>query len=182
MYNIVAQGIGMVGTALAILSFQQNTNKGIVRLQMISSLLFGVHFLLLGAYTGAAINAVGIARNFVFYFRDRSWANRKGWLWFFLAVYLAVGVATYQNPFSILPLFGVLTNTVAFWIKDPRLTRFVTFPGSPCWMVYNIINGSIAGILAEGFVMTSLIVAMLRFGDFKRRRPPVAAAEGMEKE
>ena len=41
--------------------------------------------------------------------------------------------------------------------------RWVALPSSPCWLIYNAIHGSIAGIITESFAMGSILVAQLRY-------------------
>jgi hypothetical protein len=48
--------------------------------------------------------------------------------------------------------------------------RAVSFLSSPCWLVYNIINFSIPGILTEVFAMCSIIVGILRIDLPKMRK------------
>ena len=66
----------------------------------------------------------------------------------------------------MLPVFGMSFTTVAFWITDAAAVRRVSFPSSPCWLTYNLYNRSWAGAGTEIILMTSIIVAMLRY-DFK---------------
>ena len=37
-----------------------------LRIQMLACLLYAIHFFMLGAYTGAAMNVAGVARNLTF--------------------------------------------------------------------------------------------------------------------
>ena len=62
----------------------------------------------------------------------------------------------------------MLLTTVSNWFQSEKKIRFLTFPSSPCWLIYNILNGSVAGIITEIFVMSSLIIAIIRF-DLKKR-------------
>lgn len=169
MLVYIAQGIGIVGLILAIISFQQNTNKGILLFQMLASIVFTFHFSLLGAYTGAAMNLVGAVRSTLFFNREKNWASKKYWLYLFIVLYIAVGAVTYKNYFSILPTVGMILSTIAFWIKNPKYTRLIMLPCSPCWLIYNFVNFSIAGVLTEIFAVTSLLVAMVRF-DYNPKR------------
>ncbi len=162
MYYI-AQLIGLVAFVVAVSSFQKNSQKGILALQMVSSTLFCIHFALLGAYVGAMLNAIAALRAFVFGQKDRPWAKNKFWLVFFTVVCIAAGVLTWDTVFSALPILGMVFTTVAFWIEDPVLVRRLSFPSSPCWLIYNLVNGSWAGVMTESFVICSILVAMWRY-------------------
>ncbi len=163
MQYYLAQGIGLVAFAGAVFSFQKNSQKGILTFQLVSSSLFCLHFALLGAYVGALLNAIAALRAFVFSQKDKNWAKSRFWLGFFTVLCVAAGLATWENWFSLLPIVGMVFTTVAFWIHDPALVRMVSFPSSPCWLIYNAVHRSWAGVMTESFVITSILVAMWRY-------------------
>jgi len=170
----IGQGIGIIGLLFAVISFQKNSSKGILLFQILASTTFILHFLLIGAYTGSALNFIGVVRNLLFYYigsrrrnKSENHANKKLWLYLFIVIYIIAGSLTYKNFYSIFPIVGTIFSTVSLWIKNPKYIRLVMLPSSPCWMIYNFVNMSIAGVMTELFVMSSLIVAMLRFDLFQ---------------
>ena len=62
----IGQGIGIIGLLFAVISFQKNSSKGILLFQILASTAFILHFLLIGAYTGSALNFIGVVRNLLF--------------------------------------------------------------------------------------------------------------------
>ncbi len=161
MYTI-AQLIGVIALVLAVISFQQKTHKYILVFQLAANVAFVLHFGLLGAYTGALLNAVALIRAIVFVNKGKLWADKKIWLFFFCALSVAVGVITWESALSILPILGMICTTVAFWIKTPKFVRLCAFPSSPLWLVYNLINQAWGGVLTEIINMTSIVVAIIR--------------------
>lgn len=164
----IAQAIGFIGLFLAILSFQQKQRKGILFFQILSSGVYFCHFLLLGALTGAVMNIFGAMRNWVFYHKEKTWANKVIWLYLFLALYTVSTVLTWKNIYSIFPLIGMYSGTVSFWLKTPKYIRLVVLFAPPCWFTYNLISGSIPGMLTEAFSFVSIIVAIIRFDLLKQ--------------
>ena len=75
MIKTVAQIVGFGGAALNGLSFQQKKRKGIIGVQIGAAVLFIIHYILLGAYTGAALNFISLLRSFVFINNDKKWAG-----------------------------------------------------------------------------------------------------------
>ena len=181
----VGQAVGIIGLIIMVLSFQQKTQRNIVLYQLASSMLFTVHYFMLGAYVGSLLNFIGIFRAFVFANKNKSWAQKKFWLYLFLTAFVTVGILTldgYINIFewnasfssistyiAMLPIIGMSFTTVAFWITYAPTVRKLSFPNSPCWLIYNFYNHSWAGVATEIIVMTSIIVAMIRY-DFKKVR------------
>lgn len=170
MIFYIAQGVGVIGLCLAIISFQKNTNKGILLFQIMASLTFTIHFILLGAYTGAVMNFFGAARNTIFFSREKGWANNKNWMYLFIVIYIIAGIITYKNNYSLLPMAAMILSTVGLWVKTPKYTRLIMLTASPCWLIYNIVNASVAGILTELFALSSLLTAMVRFDYFQIKK------------
>ncbi|MDD5602931.1 MAG: YgjV family protein [Eubacteriales bacterium] len=172
--NIITQSIGFIGLALAVLSFQSRRLKGILLFQTLANAAFIVHYVLLGAYTGAAINFLGAFRNIVFYNKEKSWASKKFWLYFFITVYIASGIASWENIYSLLPILGVIMTTMAYWVKDAAITRKLVLPGTIFWLVYSIAVFSIAGTITEILILVSVITSIVRY-DIKKEPLPLPA-------
>lgn len=171
MKETIAQIIGVIALIMAIISFQNNTKKGILLFQLLAGSIFSIHFLLLGAYTGAALNAVSVVRNIVFYNKNKhKWAAHVGWLYTFILISILMGILTWDGIFSLFPTLGMVLGSVAFWVDNPTQVRRLTFPVSPLWITYNIAKRSYAGIITELFIMTSIIVGMIRFDKGKKSK------------
>lgn len=176
MVDIVTQGIGFGGAALNFLSFQQNKRSRIIGFQIGAALLFITHYIMLGFFkgpdnfTGAALNFIGLTRSIVFINNDKKWAKSPFWLIFFIIVSAAAGILTWETWYSFLPPLAMILTTVSYWMKNETKIRLITFPSSPCWLVYNILADSFAGVVTECVVMTSLIVAIVRYDILKKEK------------
>ncbi len=170
MSNIVAQIFGFGGLALNGFSFQQKKRKDILSFQIGAAVLFIIHYILLGAYTGAALNFLGMLRSVVFINSDKKWAKSPVWLVIFIAVFSIASIFTWVDWYSFLPATAMILTTISYWLKNETKIRLVTFPSSPCWLIYNILTGSFAGIITECVVMTSLIIAIVRYDILKKRK------------
>lgn len=157
-----AQVVGLVAMLFFILSFQSNNKKRILTFQGISAGVFTLHFVLLGAYTGAGMNAIEIGRNLILLkFENSRW--KPVWVTIFFLLFIAIGIITWQNTWGLLPIFGQCLATLTLSFKKPRYIRFLFVPVSLLWLVYNIVSLSIAGILTESINLLSLAVAIWRF-------------------
>ena len=65
-YNFIVQALGVVGIISSIISFQCKEHKPLMRLRTANELLFGLQYLMLGAYTGMLANFIGCVRNIIF--------------------------------------------------------------------------------------------------------------------
>ena len=61
--NLVAQAIGMAGMLLVFISYQMNDRRRMLNYQIAISLIWVVHFYLLGAYAAAGINLICVGRD-----------------------------------------------------------------------------------------------------------------------
>ena len=162
----IAQCIGLLGLICTVGSLQFKTQKRISACLAIAGVFWTVHMLLLEAWAGAIMNGIGIVRAWVFmHRRDHAWARSKWWIAVFFV--LCAGGAAFSawqgdGWLAIFPLCGMILTTVALSSDDPFRVRILTLCNNPFWLSYNIINGSVSGILNECMSITSAIVGMLR--------------------
>jgi hypothetical protein len=144
-----------------------------------AAVLYTVHFYLLGAFTGSAMNAVGGTRSYIYSKVTPSIKNI--WVLLFFTV-LAIGATiwTWQGYISILPLLGSSSGAIAYWQSNPKIIRRLAMIAPPLWFTYNAISGSYPGMAIEVIMLTSNIVGQYRF-DVRRSkgatRMPVVASE-----
>ena len=166
--NVLTQIIGIAAMICSVSSFQLNKHKHIMLVQIAATALFGLQYFLLGAYTGLALDIAGVLRDIVFYNKDKKWASSNWWTVFWAAVMLVVGIFSYQNWISIFMIAAMVLNTISFSFTKPKLVRTTILISSPLLLVYNILTGSIGGIINELFCEISSIVGILRY-DVKRK-------------
>ena len=90
MSEVLAQGVGILGAALSIFAYQFKDNRKYFVLLALSGVCFGVHFLLLGAFTGALLNFINVVRGFGYTFER----NKKPYITLVLSVTLYVRTET----------------------------------------------------------------------------------------
>lgn len=177
MQVIIAQILGIIALIITVICYQLNSHKKILICQIAASTLFSIDLFLLGAYTGTLLNIIGICRGVVFYQREKyKWANSKLVPAFFMVAAAVCVAVTYKSPVDLIPLIGIESTTIALYVKNPKYIRLFTLPSPPSWLVYNVVNGNIGGIMNEIFVFTSIIIAMIRYDIPKRRK--AASASG----
>lgn len=166
----VAQIIGFLAMAGAIICFQQKDRKKLMLWQLVVCLLWTLHFSILGMETGAVINGVQVIRTVIFSQKeDKKWAGWNGWLIIFMAVTVFLGIITWNGIFSLFPIIGTCFATISMWMKKPFTIRALTVPVAMSWFVYDVASRSIAGACNEIFCLCSIIVAFFRI-DFPERK------------
>lgn len=197
MYNlcmflkIFVQVIGFIGIALNILSVQFNSHWKIMLFKTLGSLTFVVQYILLGAWVGMIMDLIGSIRNVIFTLNVRNGKSNKWWIVFFSAFTFIAGVLTiiltweksigyasnWSNDtliittiavsISIISIVAKLLTTIAYGFKDPHVIRMVNLPSNACWVIYNLVAFSIAGVINDLMCLVSIVVAELRF----RKKP-----------
>ena len=163
--EIIAQTVSIFGMACNVLSFQQKTQKRVIACQLAGASLFTVSYLLLGAYVGALLNFVAIIRAIVYMYKEKFRSEKLSWLIGFTAVYLL----SYLLTFTVFGKDFTLLNAVSFRLKDAASVRKLGLTYSvPSWLIYNIFNFSIGGIICEIFCGCSILIGMIRLDRKKK--------------
>lgn len=163
MQSWFIQLIGLVGSVIAITSLQSGSRKKILSLQVVCCVLWVTHYGLLGAWTGALINCLGLARAVVCACNDRKWAKSPLWLVFFLVCYAVSPLLTWDGTHCLLMGGAMMLTTVALWVRDMRLTRLLFLLNSPLVLLYNLAAGSYSCAAIEVVALTSFALAVWRF-------------------
>ncbi|MCR4674401.1 MAG: YgjV family protein [Lachnospiraceae bacterium] len=162
--EVFTQVIGFVAMFFSVFSFQMNSHKKIILMQMAATVCFAIQYYLLGAYTGMVVDIIATVRSMIFYFReDKEWARSKWWIVIFMAAFAVSGIFTYESPVSLLAIFAMMLNTISFACTKPKLVRTTILISSPMFLIYNIIMASMGGIVNEVFVEISSVVGLLRY-------------------
>lgn len=157
-----AQLIGLVALIYQLASFYGTTRKRLLVRQIIASIFFVLHFLLLEAYIGAAANLIIIFRNFVFEEKDekRKWASNSLWLLFFILILISISFYSWKGLISLLPILSTIMGTYARWSGHPDKIRAFSLLSTALWIPYNLFVGSIIGVITQviiaGFIIYSI--------------------------
>lgn len=168
--NWLIQGLGFLGMGLNIVSYQAKRPQTITLIMLLGSTLFAVHFGLLGAYSGMLANIISAARNLYF-----TKANRTPKAAFY--VMAALSLASYAAAFAVfgksptlrnvilevLPCVGCIALSYGMVRRTGNTIRLMGYISSPAWLIYNIFNFSVGGILCEVITLVSITVGLLRF-------------------
>ena len=175
--EIPATVIGYCGTAFLVLSFQCKTERRLFLCQMLSGLLFVIHYGLLGNYTGMVMDGICFLRSLMM-ISGRKLLKGRIALCILLAVIAVLGFITWDGVFSLFPTAALLVSTVFLYSDSAHIIRRAQFfCTSPCWLTYNIHVSSWPGIICESLDMASCLVYWCRSAVRKRKIRTVSAAQ-----
>jgi len=167
MKDLLPQIIGLLAVTAFLLSYQQKKRIHIIILNATSRVLYILQYLLLGAFSGAALDVLGTISS-VLAGRMNTDRIRKHKKIIFLSVNFLIvlvgGLIALQNKswLDILPIIGVLFHTSAFWINDEKIIRRVSLLGSPFWFVYNLLSNAYGSAVGDILSICSIVIAMIR--------------------
>jgi hypothetical protein len=161
-FQILTQAIGYVGLVFSVIAFQCKKHKNVMRAKTANEMFFALQYFLLGAYTGVAMNLVGSLRNMIFAKQVEKGKSTLPMRVVFSAAFIVFGILTWQSPMSLAVMLAKVVSTFAYGMKNTRAIRFLTLPTSACWLVYNYLSSSSAGVLCETFTLLSIITAIIR--------------------
>lgn len=161
--EIFIQLIGVLGAVFGFIAYQKNEHKKIMIYKTLCELMFALQYILLGAYTGVAMNVIGCVRNLVFARQVKRNKSTAAGILLFSLLLAAAGALTWTGPVCLLAIAGKIFTTLAYGMKTPQRVRLLTLPSSGCWLIYDAICRSLGGIVTESVAVISIVVAEVRF-------------------
>lgn len=144
-------------------SYLTKDKKKIMILVTMTSLFYGGEYLFLGAFAGVGVNIISIIRNIWFYINASKNKKNSVWVLGILSLALVIlGIITYENIFSIIPIVATVLFTYSVWQDNNKVYRYMSVPMSIMWIVYNIICNSILGLIAESVMIVFEIIGIIK--------------------
>ena len=159
---IFGQFLGVVAIILGFATYQMKTQKQILLLQIVTTAVFGFHYLMIGAMTGMAMNLLGIARTLTYYFRYGKKGGERIIPIFYAVVLGTAGILTWEAWYSIFVLSGLVIHTLCLAFRDPQKMRMSIMITSPLVLIYDVFTLSIGGIVYESVAIVSCIIGLVK--------------------
>lgn len=160
---LIGQGLGVVAVVLGFINYQVKTREQVLYVHIATTLCFGFHYMLIGAYAGMAMNFVGAVRNVVYYYAFRDGKNGRPWAVGFALLTGAIGIISWEAWYSVFIVLGLIINSYAMSFTKPQNVRKSILVSSPLVLAYDIFARSYGGIVYETVVIVSSIIGLWRF-------------------
>ncbi len=139
-----AQLVGYVAFVLGVLAFLQKSDGRLKLLIAAESLVYGVHFVLLGNFPAAATAVIAGARSLMA-LKTRSLLLAV----LVVVVNIAVGAVLAGTGPGWLPIIATCAATIAMFTMQGISLRVVLLMSTALWLANNILSGSIGGTALE---------------------------------
>ena len=158
---IVGNVCSLLAMATDSFSSTRKTTRGVLLVQSVSQLIYGIGTVILGGYSGAVQNGVSILRNFVAIRGVRS----KTIEWILVALGVVLGLAFNNLGFmGLLPVIANFQYTLAiFRFRDKERALKTSFLISVAmFAVFNIAIYNVVGVISNTVVAVATAIHLLR--------------------
>lgn len=159
---VTAQLIGIVGIILNMSIYQQKNRRNLLICKLLSDVASLANFLLLGAFSGAAVALIGCFRELTFLKYSKDSTKGKIMVGLFLILSLISAAITWKDITSILPAIASVISVIGFSQGNPKLSRILSFPISLCMGSYSVVVASYSGVANEILTVISSIIGIIR--------------------
>ncbi|MBE5788024.1 MAG: YgjV family protein [Clostridiales bacterium] len=162
MREMIGQAFGIIAIFLGFVSYQVKTKQQILLAQAATCVCFCIHYFLLGAYTGLAMNGAALLRNAAYACWQKEGKADKRLPIFFAVLMGGLGIWAWDGWFSIFSVLGLILNSIGMAFTDPRMMRKSILVTSPMVIVYDVFVHSIGGVIYESVAIFSSVLGLWR--------------------
>lgn len=165
--QLLGQLAGLVALAFCIAGFANKNDDRLMVLLISANVAFALMFAFFQSWTAAALTVLVILRIALARSYQGNWKIMAG----ILAVNLLVAWATWKTATDVFPLTAATLGTVGMFMLRGIPLRIVLGLAALAWMLNNIVIGSVGGILAEGMVLVTNIITIVRLYRLQKKYP-----------
>lgn len=159
--NLIIQVLGILGTVFSLILFHKKDMNNILKVKLMVDIIWGAHYLLLGATAGLITNVVCCLREVVFLNRNKKLFSGDWWIVIFVLLNWILIFFTNRNIYSFLPAVVSTLATYSFWQKSPQRARIIGITNNALMFTYNIFAASYAGMVNESLALISTLSALI---------------------
>lgn len=166
---ILAQVLASFAILFWVISILLKNKKNILLMQVIANGIYGIEYLLLGAFSAASMNFLSFLRLLVYYFYALLNIKMPKWILFvFITLVLLLGIITYDGLISLLPIIITVLYTYAFWQNNLNVARIIYIVAAIIWIYYNYEVGAYVGIIGNVLEIITGLISLIKYRGGKK--------------
>lgn len=169
MHALAGQFFGLVALVMCLLAFANKDDDRLMILLISANVAFVLQFVFFASWTAAALTALVIVRIML----ARRYRGNKAVMSGVLALSGIATLLTWQSLHDIFPLMAMVLGTAGMFLLSGIAMRAFLGLAALAWMINNLLIGSIGGSVAEGLVVVTNIITIIRLTRAKRRYPEI---------
>lgn len=158
----IGQLFGVFAVVLGFLNYQMKTREKLLFIHLSTTVCFAVHYMLIGAYAGMAMNLVGALRNTVFFFVGKKGKVGQGYSIGFAVLMAVMGIISWEAWYSVLAVIALTVNSYAMSFSNPNNIRKSILITSPMVLAYDAFAHSYGGTVYETVAIISAVIGIIR--------------------
>lgn len=168
---LAAQIFAFLSIALIVYSSAKKvTRKTLLVFNVIINIFNAIHYLLLGAYSGAVCCTIFTVMLVVFYFKGKTkFLSGIHLPILFGAAFIVFGLLTYENMISVIPIVGHLLLVIAFWMDEEIVIKDFCVVVAILWVIYNGLLHSVVNFCGQLLCFVSYTCYVIRYYGNKRK-------------
>lgn len=161
-HSYLTQIFGFSALIIGILMYQFKNHRTIMILMTVNCTLWCLHYTSMWLFTPVAMNFLNVVRSYV-YSLDKKWERSKFVPVVFILLSAVMTIVTWQGACGLLTLAASVFAVIGGWQKNEQILRLLTIPVCLCWLTFNLINHSWAGMTSDSLVLISVVIAVIRY-------------------
>ncbi|RZP71725.1 YgjV family protein [Vibrio vulnificus] len=153
----LAQALGFLSFGLGISTFYQKNDRHLKILMLVFNLNHLLHFLLLGSMLSALSALLSAFRTTTSIFTSSKWVAA-----IFILIGIVSGLGMAEHWWELWPIVGTVIGTYSLFVLSGIRMRIGFLAGATCWLINNILVGSIGGTLLEMTVIIMNLITIYR--------------------
>ncbi|AVX01571.1 YgjV family protein [Vibrio vulnificus] len=153
----LAQALGFLSFGLGISTFYQKNDRHLKILMLVFNLNHLLHFLLLGSMLSALSALLSALRTTTSIFTSSKWVAA-----IFILIGIVSGLGMAEHWWELWPIVGTVIGTYSLFVLSGIRMRIGFLAGATCWLINNILVGSIGGTLLEMAVIIMNLITIYR--------------------
>ncbi|MGM0768390.1 MAG: YgjV family protein [Pseudomonadota bacterium] len=165
--HLLGQFSGLIALGFCIAGFANKNDDRLMVLLISANVAFALMFAFFESWTAAALTVLVIVRIALARKYQGSWRIMA----VMLAINLLVAAVTWREPTDIFPLTAAVLGTVGMFMLRGIPLRVVLGLAALAWLLNNLVIGSVGGTLAEGMVLVTNVITIVRLYRLQKKYP-----------
>ena len=167
----LSQLFGILAAFSMFASSWQKTRNKILFYLIFDNIFYFLQYLLLGAYSGAMSNIVGLLRTISFSKKGKNRFYKTNiMLYIIVILHVFVGLVTYDGILSLFPIFASILYAIVLWQDNTTRIRIGTSIVLFMWIIYNFNIQAYISFLAYIVLFLSYLLSIIRIDIYSNEK------------
>lgn len=155
---LAGQSFGLIALTLCVLGFASKRDERLFVLLLGANVAFALQFAMFQSWVASAIAVLIVLRIQLV----RRYKGSTAIMGAMLVATFAVAIPTWSGPRDIWAIAAGAIGTYGMFMATGIAMRWLLAAAAFCWVISNLLIGSIGGTLAEALIMVTNLITIIR--------------------